>query len=86
MSKRKHFSVSAIRKIAILKRSETGCLFNHKWCFALTTEPAAKWLIDHGMIVLTRRYMTPRSARTIGHITKQGRDFLKKKMSHSSIG
>lgn len=65
------------RRMRILKRisdSSYGCLVNRKWCFAVTWEPAVKWLLKKQYVRL-RRMCAGRSGSTYLVMTDKGKKY-----------
>lgn len=75
----------AKRRLEILERAastydgnEMGVLLNRKWCFALSTEPAMKFLLKRKYLTLSResRGSSGRCNATMAYITDEGREYL----------
>lgn len=65
------------RRIDILQRCEQGnCIVNRKWCFAVTWEPAVKWLLKRKYVVLRRFKENFKSGSTYLNITESGKKYL----------
>lgn len=64
------------RRKKILKRiNERGeCLVNRKWCFAVTWEPAVKWLLKRKYVKLSRMCVG-RSGSTFLIMTDKGKEY-----------
>ena len=67
------------RKMDILLRCEQGnCVVNRKWCFAVTWEPAVKWLLKRKYVILSRFKVNYKSGTTYLTITEKGKEWKSK--------